>query len=343
MTTILRNKPAESSFDQEDADGNHSRAELVAAALRRNIARDELRKAARSNNTRIAYDKAWQRFTRYCRNRQIRPQEARTQDITDFFIQLGVEPLNSDDRILAIGTLKLYRSALNRRYAEDGCESPAAAVEVGDVLAGLARIRNETPRQVKALREYEIKAMLDECPKSRFGRRDAAMLALGFGAALRRSELCALLVSDLNILHHDKMIVSVRRSKTDQSGAGQRIAVPNGRTITPVSVVQKWLKATGITDGHLFQTFHRGGRPTGRPLSHSEVPRLVKKYAEKIGLDPADYSGHSLRAGFVTCAAAHGARLDKIMEVTRHKNPATVMKYIRDANAFEQHAGAGFL
>ena len=89
-----------------------------------------------------------------------------------------------------------------------------------------------------------------------------------------------------------------------------------------------WLKVAAIHDGYLFQTFRRGGRPSGRPLHHSEVPRLVKKYAVRIGLDPASYSGHSLRAGFVTSAAAHRARLDKIMEVTRHKNPATVMQYI---------------
>lgn len=63
------------------------------------------------------------------------------------------------------------------------------------------------------------------------------------------------------------------------------------------------LDVAGIDDGHLFQTFRRGGRPSGRGLSHSEVPRLVKKYAVRIGLDPADYSGHSLRAGFVTIAA----------------------------------------
>lgn len=69
----------------------------------------------------------------------------------------------------------------------------------------------------------------------------------------------------------------------------------------------------------------------------------MKKYAKIIGLNPADYSGHSLRAGFVTSAAVHRARLDKIMEITRHRNPATVLQYIRDAEAFEDHAGAKFL
>ena len=343
MITTLRNDPGQRSPLQYGMEPSCAPADLAAANSRRDSLADELREAARSSNTRIAYAKAWQRFSEYCRTRKIQPQEARSEHVTGFFVQLGTEPAESTGRMLAMGTLKMYRSALNRHYAEIGRESPAAATEVGDVLAGLARMRNEVPRRVKALREYEIKAMLDVCPSGRFGRRDAAMLALGFAAALRRSELCALLVADINILRCDKMVVWIRRSKTDQAGQGQRVAVPEGRTIRPVSHVRDWMEVAGIDGGYLFQTFLRGGRASGRSLSHSEVPRLVKKYVGRIGLDPARYSGHSLRAGFVTSAAAHRARLDKIMEVTRHKNPATVMQYIRDADAFEQHAGTDFL
>jgi len=45
----------------------------------------------------------------------------------------------------------------------------------------------------------------------------------------------------------------------------------------------------------------------------------------------------------VTSAAVHSARLDKIMEVTKHASTDMVMRYIRQANAFEDHAGAAFL
>ena len=304
---------------------------------------ETLRRAARSKNTYLAYEKSWQRFVEYCDAHNILPEEAEPEDVGNFFILLGIDPDNSVGNTLSMGTLKICRSALNRQYAEMERESPAAAVHVSDVLAGIARVRDDAPRRVKALREYEIKEMLDICPEGRFGRRDAAMLALGYSAALRRSELCALLLTDINIVRSDRMLVSIRRSKTDQDGKGQRVAVPDGTSIRPVTRVRAWLAEVGIRGGHLFQTFRKGGRPSGRPLNHSEVPRLVKKYAFRIGLDPADYSGHSLRAGFVTSAAAHGARLDKIMEVTRHRSPATVMQYIRDANVFESHAGADFL
>ena len=78
-------------------------------------------------------------------------------------------------------------------------------------------------------------------------------------------------------------------------------------------------------------------------MHHSDIPRIVKHYAALIGLDPRAIAGHSLRAGFITSAAVHNARLDKIMAVSRHTNPSTVMRYIRDADAFADHAGQHFL
>ena len=308
----------------------------------KNVA-EELRTVARSKNTRIAYARAWKQFAKYCDTRGIEPERACSKDIAEFFTRLALQPSGATGRPLSLATLKIYRSALNRHYAEAERNSPAATTRVSDVFGGLARLRGHTPRRVKALREHEIKAMLDKCPSGRFGCRDAAMLALGFAAALRRSELCGLAFSDIDILRDNKMVVCIRRSKTDQDGKGQLVAVPEGRTIRPISHLCAWLDLAGIRDGYLFQTFRRGGTPSGKPLNHGEVSRLVKKYATRIGLDSTDYSGHSLRAGFVTSAAAHRARLDKIMEVTRHRNPTTVLQYIRDADAFENHAGANFL
>ena len=215
--------------------------------------------------------------------------------------------------------------------------------EVADVFRALARLLGSAPRQVKALREYNVLGMLEHCGETTIGLRDAAMLALGFAAALRRSEICALQVEDIEMLGTQRMVVRIRRSKTDQAGAGQSVAVPDGTRIRPVSRLRAWLEDAKVSDGYLFQTMKRGGRLTGLPMHHSDVARLVKHYVKQIGLDPSDYSAHSLRAGFVTSAAVHHARLDKIMEVTRHKSPAMVLKYIRDADSFKDHAGAGFL
>ena len=244
---------------------------------------------------------------------------------------------------LSLNTLRLYRSALNDYWRQAGRKSPADDTGVDEILRGMNRLSSSIPRQVKALREHHILEMLNCCSTSLHGLRDAGVLALGFAAALRRSEICTLMIADIKWMGPSKMILYIRCSKTDKVGKGQQVAVVDGRAIRPISHVDTWLDRSGIRGGFLFQTLGRGGVPTGRPLDPGEIARTVKRYTQKIGLDPKDYSAHSLRAGFVTSAAVHHARLDKIMEITRHKSPATVLIYIRDAESFENHAGAAFL
>jgi site-specific recombinase XerD len=78
-------------------------------------------------------------------------------------------------------------------------------------------------------------------------------------------------------------------------------------------------------------------------LSCRSVATLIKYYAGKAGLTISEFSGHSLRSGFISSGAAAGADLFKLMEVSRHKKPETVMGYVREAKLFENHAGKEFL
>lgn len=66
-------------------------------------------------------------------------------------------------------------------------------------------------------------------------------------------------------------------------------------------------------------------------------------HARRVGLNPAEFSGHSLRSGFLTSAAARGASIFKMMDVSRHKSMDTLRGYVRDADLFRDHAGAGLL
>ena len=304
---------------------------------------EALRSAARSENTRAAYAKGWQCFAAWCQQKDLEPQAAKPDDVVGFLVAMASEGRTGGGRPLALNTLRLYRSALNDRWRRMGLPSPASERSVDEVLRGLARVRGETPRRVKALREYQVLAMLKSCGTGLHGLRDAAVLSLGFSAALRRSELCNLKTEDLQRKGNEGMVVVVRRSKTDTQGTGQRVAVIEGKSVKPITHVERWLRASGISKGFVFQTLRRGGVASGLPLDPGDVARVVKLHARKIGLDPQEYSGHSLRAGFVTSAAVHHARIDKIMEVTRHRNAEMVLRYIRDEEAFVDHAGASFL
>jgi hypothetical protein len=70
---------------------------------------------------------------------------------------------------------------------------------------------------------------------------------------------------------------------------------------------------------------------------------IVKAYAERIGLKAADFGAHSLRAGFLTSAARRGASMFKMRDVSRHKSMDVLQAYVRDADLFRDHAGAGLL
>lgn len=303
---------------------------------------EAVRKAARSENTRIAYRKSWKCFAKWCRGIGLDPQSAQPDDIIRFLVAMAKSG-PTGRKPLALNTLRLYRSGLNHHWNQIGSPSPANAKTVAEVMQGLSRILGDTPRRVKALREHQIVAMLNACGNSLHGRRDAAVLSLGFSAALRRSELCQLRVGDIDRKNSTSITLNLRRSKTDQQGAGQSIAVIEGRVVRAITHLDDWLESASIFTGYLFQTLERGGVASGRPLDSGDIARIIKRYVSKIGLDPKEYSGHSLRAGFVTCAAAHQARIDKIMEVTRHKNAETVLRYIRDEEVFVDHAGISFL
>ena len=185
--------------------------------------------------------------------------------------------------------------------------------------------------------------MLQHVPDTLTGKRDRALLVLGFSGALRRSELIALDVADLTP-DRDGLRLHIRRSKTDQESFGHEIAIPHGRYLRPVEAVQDWLQSAGIANGPIFRPVSRSGRVRGAErLTAKSVAAIVKTYAARVGLKADDFSGHSLRAGFVTTAADRDVSESRIMDVTRHKDSRTVRTYIRRANLFKAHAGAAFL
>ena len=310
---------------------------------------DNIMQESIAQNTRVAYTKAWGKFENFCQERKVEAFPAKAKHVIDFLVEQATKPVSQIGQPLSMGTIILFRSAINRQHVTKGVRSPTNKPEVCSVLKGLMRIKGTSARRVDALREHHILAMMSKCGSSKIGIRNAAILALGFSAALRRSEICNLKVEDIEFVNSydslstKRMFITIRKSKTDQNGAGQKIAILEGEQIKAISRLEEWLQVSKITTGYLFQTMSRGGNLKGNAMHHSDIPRIVKYYANEIGLDASKFSGHSLRAGFVTSAAIHNARLDKIMEITRHRNPTTVMQYIRDADAFTNHAGDKFL
>jgi integrase len=116
-----------------------------------------------------------------------------------------------------------------------------------------------------------------------------------------------------------------------------------GSVACPVEALKAWRAAASLTEGPLFRPVNKAGRVSAERLTDQSVALIVKAHAERAGLDPKLFSGHSLRAGFLTSAARRGASIFKMMDVSRHRSVDTLRGYVRDAEIFRDHAGAGLL
>jgi integrase len=135
-------------------------------------------------------------------------------------------------------------------------------------------------------------------------------------------------------------ILTLRKSKTDQEGRGRVVAIAyaNRPELCPVRALKEYLAVRRQKGGEALFTRMRHYTLTKERLTPQSVALIVKDYADRIGLDPRQFSGLSLRAGFVTTAALLGASEDEIALQTGHKSPTAVWRYIRRASPFERNA-----
>jgi integrase len=171
-----------------------------------------------------------------------------------------------------------------------------------------------------------------------WGVRDRAVLLIGFAGAFRRSELVALDLVDIKV-NPAGVEILIRRSKTDQQGAGRELGIPRSRqrsATCPVAALEAWLEivkspvhlAGGPSDEPLFRAIDHG-RLTDHRLSGEAIAEIVKRAATRIGIDPKTVAGHSLRSGFCTSAARGGVDLSFIMQQSGHKSVEVARRYVQ--------------
>lgn len=225
-------------------------------------------------------------------------------------------------------------------------ESPTRNGLVSDTLKGvrreLARLGRSAPKKKAPLTTDKVVAIVRELDVSTLaGQRDAALICFGVASALRREELARLGVHHLRLVL-EGLIVALPWSKANQLGDDEPIPVPYGATpnTCPVRTLQRWLAAAGIEGGPVFRRVDRHDHAHG-PMSPRAVAEVVKRCAARVGLDPHDVGGHSLRSGFATSAAKAKKSLPAIMRVTRHRDMRTAAGYVRAATLFDDAANEG--
>jgi integrase len=304
--------------------------ECTAAPLELGPVRKFIR-ASKAQNTLRGYQSDWREFCAWCDARGVCSLPAAADAVAAYIAECAGH--------LKPGSIQRRLNAIAEAHKATGTDSPTGAAIVRNTLKGIRRTLGTAPAQKSPALTDDIRAMVDSADAGPIGARDRALVLLGFAGAFRRSELVSLDAEDCTFAK-DGLTVTLRKSKTDQEGAGRRVGIPYGSNpaTCPVRTLQDWLELAGIATGPVFRSVSRHGQVQTDRLASIDVARVVKKLAERAGLEPAKFAGHSLRAGHATAAAISGASERSIMNQTGHRSVQMVRRYIRDGSLFRDNS-----
>jgi len=288
---------------------------------------------SKAANTVRAYRSDWAHFQPWCK-----AHGQSSLPATPETVALYVTDLSTTHRT---ATITRRISAISQAHQIAGIETPTGSAKVRLVMAGIRRTKGTAQTAKTPVLVDDLRRMISRLPNNLLGVRDRALLLIGFCGAFRRSELVALDAADVAITR-DGLVVTIRRSKTDQEAEGRKIGIPYASHVEtcPVRSFQDWLEKSAITDGPLFRPVDRFGKMASMRLSAAAVAEVVKRYAAAVGLDANKIAGHSLRSGLATSAAAAGASERSIMRQTGHRSEKMVRRYIKDGSLFLENAVA---
>ena len=271
-------------------------------------------------------------------NNTLRAYQSDFRDFTAFCSKNGFSSMPTQPKILALYITHLSKSSkfstLKRRIASisvihklKGHYLDTKHPIIMENLHGIKRTLGSRQKAKKPILINDLKLIINVIDKEKI--RDKALILIGFAGGFRRSELVNIYYEDVEFVPEGVKIL-IKRSKTDQSGEGTIKAIPyfDNQEFCPVIALKNYIndKFTNNFERKIFE------------ISDKSVALIIKKYADKAGLDSSKYAGHSLRSGFATTAAEFGAEERNIMAMTGHKTTQMVRRYIHEANLFKNNA-----
>ena len=273
--------------------------------------------AARSSvsaNTKRTYKSLANDFLRFC--------DAHEYDVPASPETVAAYLSDMAARGKSVSTIKTARAAIRALHA--GQDDPTAHEGVKAVLRGLSR-QGAPQKQKQGLTDAQFARILATARLPRRmgrgmesasaadarGRMDVALVSVMRDALLRRSEVVALRWSDLRMEADGSGRLTIRRSKTDQEGAGA-IMFLSGATVEALQAI----RGDAAADACIF------------PFSGQSVAKRIKKMCAAAGLE-GDYSGHSARVGMACDLVREGFSLVAVQNAGRWKSPAMPGRYAR--------------
>ena len=278
-------------------------------------------KMSKAKNTIRAYKSDFNHFAIFCSSHGMKSMPTDPKIVSLYLTQLA--------KTSKYSTLKRRLASINVMHKYKGHYLDTKHPIIVENLLGIKRQIGVYQRAKKPLLYNELKDIIKQINQSKESDykklRDKSLILIGFSGGFRRSELVAITREDVEFVKEGVKIF-VKKSKSDQSGEGMVKAIPSFKYLDycPVENLKNWMFEN--RDNLIF------------PISDKNVALIIKKYALKAGLDEKKYAGHSLRSGFATTTAEHGASERNIMAMTGHKSVDMVRRYIKEADLFKNNA-----
>lgn len=303
---------------------------------------EELRAASKSDNTRRAYLSDWRRWQQWCAAHELVAIPAHPATVAAYLADQapGVK----------VSTLTRHLATIAKAHNTAGVPNPCRETLVRDTLAGLRRERGVSRDEAPGLLSEQLRTTLEALGTDRASSRDRALLLLGWCGALRRSELGALTWGDI-APDPDGLVLTLRRSKTDQEGAGRLVGIAreSSPAVCPVAALEGWRRELeGAEPGAVapgapvFPRLTRWGAVLPGALSGQAVAQVIQRRTHAAGL-PTRYRGHSLRKGLVQAAKLAGVGDSSVMATTGHRSVVMLRQYQGQAGLVSGAASKGLL
>jgi len=295
-------------------------------------------RSAKSQATLNAYRSDFADFADFCRQNEVEALPTSSEIVALYLVDRS--------STLAAATLARRLTAINQVHRAAGFTLAPASTKnfvVGETLKGIRRTIGTAQVVKSPLLIPAIRSIISCTAEGLIGARNRALILTGFVGAFRRSELAALDWDDLEFCE-DGMVITLRRSKTDQEASGRKVGLPWGteESLCPVHAMQDWLAASGIISGPIFRGVDRYSKLSAHGLATDSISRIVQRAAIRAGIQAGikagDLGAHSLRSGFVTQASLNHATNAEIRHQTGHSSDRTVERYRRIHCVFAANA-----
>lgn len=303
-----------------------------------------LARQAAAAATLRAYKADWQHYADWCAGAGFCPVPAAPATVGAYLASLAESHARS--------TIRRRLAAIGKMHRFNDLPWNPGHRHIQEPLHGLLRRYGRPGQKAAALTLPMLRRLLATCDDGARGRRDRALLLIGFAGALRRSELVALNVEDVTAASGGAgqgsagvspwnasgggLCIRIARGKTDPAGQGAEIGLPRGKhaDTCPVRAFQAWQAVAKRKAGPLFRRVSTAGRIGAARLHPDAVRRILMFRVGLAGLEregDARLSAHALRVGFITEAYGQGVRDEDIMRHTRHRDLRTMRGYVQRA------------